>query len=225
MTVGLITAVYGGYDDVPHLPSSLVGDVDAVCVTDDQRLADWARDAAPGWRVVFEPRPGVHPNLAAKRAKMLPWEYTDAGVSIWMDAAFRIQSPTFVPDAMVYLDHGSPIAQWQHPWRECVYEEAGASLALSKYDGLPIAEQMRTYAHAGHPLRWGLWAAGLIVREHTRQVRMFGQQWLTECETWGYQDQLSEAPCLRLLDLRPTVIPGDHLHNPWLRHQAGPRHQ
>lgn len=214
MRVALVTAVYDGYDEVRHLPLGL--DVEAVCVTDDPSLM------ADGWRIVYEPRDGEHPNLAAKRPKMMPWEYVDADSSIWMDAAFRIVEPTFVEEAIAFAD---PIAQFRHPWRDCIYTETAASIPLPKYAGLPLSQQAQHYRdEARHPQRWGLWATGCIVRRHTPEVVEFGKAWFDECARWTYQDQISEAVVLRRLGLRPADLPGDHLANPWLVHEPSARH-
>lgn len=220
MTVGLLTAVYDGYDTLKAYPAQTLCvktsvEVDAVCVTDDPDLS------CPGWRMVVEPRAG-HPNLAAKRPKMLPWEYVDADSSIWIDAAFRVVSPAFVSEAIGLAD---PIAQFPHPWRDCIYTETAASIPLPKYAGLPLSQQAQHYRDEyAHPKRWGLWATGCIARQHTPEVRAFGEAWLDECGRWTYQDQISEAVVLRRFGLRPANLPGDHLANPWLVYQASARH-
>lgn len=69
----VVTAVYDRYDTLkPALPQS-GPKVDWVCVTDDPGLE------ADGWRIVVQPRPGVHPNRAAKHPKCEPWRYTEIG--------------------------------------------------------------------------------------------------------------------------------------------------
>lgn len=214
MRTTIITAIYDNYDDLkPILPQ--VGEVDWVCVTDAPI------ESPGGWRVVVEPRPGQHPNVAAKRPKMLPWEYTHAHQSIWVDASFQITSPTFALEAMQVA---RPIAQFSHPWRDCVYEEAEASLALPKYQGLPIERQMAHHRAHQHPQHWGLWATGVIARIHAPNVVALGESWLRECQEWSFQDQLSQAPHLRLLGLRPDELTGSHLKNPWLSYQGSSRH-
>jgi len=218
VTIGLLTAIYDDYDELKPYPSQNV-DVEAVCVTDNRSLA------CDGWRIVYDPSDEQHPNLAAKRPKMLPWYYLDSDVdaSVWIDAAFLVVSETFVDEAVAYAD---PIAQFRHPWRDCIYTETAASIPLPKYAGLPLSQQAQHYRDEHrHPKQWGLWATGCIARRHTEEVRAFGEAWLDECERWTYQDQISEAVVLRRFGLRPASLPGDHLANPWLVHQASPRHR
>jgi TOD1/MUCI70, glycosyltransferase-like domain len=212
MTAAILTAVYDGYDSLKPLP---VQDVphEAICVTDDPNLH------AEGWTIVYEPRSDVHPNRAAKTAKMCPWRYTDADLTVWVDAMFEIKAWSLLSDVAGYT-----FGQWIHPDRQCIYEEATVSATMSKYAGEPVAEQAAHYRTLGHPAQWGLWAAGFIVRQRTPEIEAFGEAWLAEVYRWSFQDQISEAPMLRQYGLRPEVIPGAYHQNPWMLYAASPRH-
>lgn len=215
----IVTAIYDGYDELkPTLPQKGVS-VDWVLVTDDEALKD--TPTVRGWRVVYEPRPGVHPNRAAKHPKYEPWKYTDAAASLWVDASFRIVSETFAAGA---LAHADPIAQFAHPWRDCLYVEAKESAGLAKYAGEPVLEQADHYSFRGHPANWGLWATGVIARQHTDAVRELGARWLAETYEWSFQDQISQPFALRETGLRPAAFPGNHLATPWLAYEGSSRH-
>lgn len=213
MTAALVTAIYDGYDELKPLPE--LGDVDAVCVTDTPDLA------AEGWRIVYEPRQGLHPNRAAKIPKLCPWRYTAADQSVWIDAAYRVVDTDFVTEAIKFAD---PIAQFVHPWRNCIYPEAEVSIQMGKYGSEPIHDQAFEYRTNGHPGAWGLWATGCIARLHTSKVIAFGNAWLSEIDRWSFQDQVSEPVALRSCGLYPSPLPGDHLTNPWLSYEASGRH-
>lgn len=217
--VAILTAIYDGYDELkPVLPQAGV-DVEWVCVTDGAPLSD--AEAARGWSMMCEPRPGVHPNRAAKHPKYEPWRYTDAAASIWVDASFRVVSETFVVEALAYAD---PIAQFAHPWRDCLFAEAKESAGLAKYAGEPSLEQAEHYRRLGHPQGWGLWATGVIARRHTDSVRDLGKLWLEETYRWSFQDQISQPYVLRETGLRPAALPGTHLATPWLAYEGSSRH-
>lgn len=218
--IAIVTGIYDAYDVLKPTLEQKGVDVDWVLVTDT------AHTDLLGWRSVMQPRPGVHPNVAAKLPKMKPWRYTDSQWSIWLDASFRIVSNTFAKDMLALLEREkSSIMQFGHPSRDCIYSEAGISNELPKYRGLPIDEQMAFYREHGHPERWGLWATGLIVRDHDdSRVLELGDKWLHECETRSFQDQLSQAFVLRNCNLRPTNLPGSHWDNPWVRYEASHRH-
>lgn len=217
--VAIITAITDGYDTLkPVMPQTGL-DVEWICVTDGEPLPD--ADAADGWTMICQPRHGRPANREAKRPKLRPWEYTSAPASIWVDASFRVVSHRFAADAIAHAD---PIAQFVHPWRDCLYLEAEASLLLPKYTGEPIAAQADHYRRAGHPERWGLWAAGVIVRQHTSVVRTLGDAWAREVNAWSFQDQVSQPYALRTVGLRPTSLPGTHFVNPWLSYEGSGRH-
>lgn len=215
--VAIITAVYDQYDVLKPTLAQQNVDVDWVYVT------DVVPDDSLGWRVVYEPQPSVHPNRAAKRPKFLPWLYTDAPASVWVDGSFRIISDRFAVEA---LSHANPIAQFKHPWRDCLYAEAIESAAIAKYETqIGLAEkQAAAYRSVGHPEHWGLWATGVIARHHTEQIKQFGHHWLEEVDQWTFQDQISHPFSLRESGLRPAEFPGMHLANGWLQYEGSARH-
>ena len=217
----VITAIYDGYDTLKPVLSQAGLNVDWVLVTDDPYMVDVGESL--GWRVALKPRPGVHPNRAAKRPKFLPWEYTDAHESVWVDGSFRVLSADFVREA---LRHADPIAQFRHPWRDCLYAEARTVSAIRKYESqIGIAEkQSAAYADAQHPEHWGLWATGVIARRHVPGVVRLGERWLEEVERWTFQDQISQPFVLREMGLRPAEFPGSHLANGWMQYEGSGRH-
>lgn len=215
--LAIVSAVYGAYDTVkPALPQTGV-DVEWILVTDMPPPAE----SAAGWTIVHDPHPGAHPNRAAKHPKFRPWEYTDAPASIWLDASFRVTSPDF---AAAVMEHADPIAQFAHPWRDCLYTEAEASAPLLKYAGEPLGQQADYYRAVGHPEHWGLWAAGVIARRHTDETRRMGMAWTHEVNLWSFQDQVSQPYVLRKTGLRPAGLPGTHFANPWLSYEGSGRH-
>ena len=213
--VAVITAIYDGFDTLkPTLPQDGV-DVDWVLVTDNP-------PADPlGWQVAHDRMPAMSPSRAAKEPKFRPWEYTDAPASIYLDASFRITSPLFAAGALALAD---PIAQFAHPWRDCIYDEAQVSVALPKYDGQPVIEQAACYRRLNHPEHWGRWASGVIARRHVPLVKALGDLWAVETDAWTLQCQVSEPWVLRNLGLRPASLPGDHFTNPWLAYEGSGRH-
>jgi hypothetical protein len=215
--VAIISAVYDGYDAVkPVLRQSGV-DVEWILVTDTAPDADAAR----GWTVVHEPKPDLVPVRAAKAPKLEPWKYTDAPASIWVDASYRITSPTF---ALELLEYADPIAQFVHPWRDCLYAEAAEIARLGMDPDGVAAWQVDRYGKARHPAGWGLWASGVIARRHTAPVKKMGAMWAREVEAGSSRDQVSQPYVLRKTRLRPTALPGSHLGNQWLRYEGSGRH-
>jgi len=213
----VITANYGAYDVLKPVLWQEGLDAEWVLVTDDGSIPD----GHLGWRVVYEPRPGVPPARAAKHPKFRPWEYTDAPASVWIDGSIRVTSPRFAAAALASAD---PIAQFAHPDRDCIYTEAEVAAAIPRYAGEPIVEQAASYREAGHPEHWGLWAATVIARRHTDDVQVLGEVWTAEVDRWSYEDQISQPVILRNLGLRPAVLPGYYRANQWLRLEASGKH-
>jgi hypothetical protein len=189
--------------------------VDWVFVTDAEPVD------AKGWRVVVEPQPDVLPVRAAKVAKFEPWKYTDAAASVWIDASFRVVSSDFAVEALALA---KPIAQFEHPWRSCLYDEAIEIAALGKDPDGVAAWQTKRYREAGHPTGWGLWASGVIARRHTTAVRRMGAAWAREVESGSARDQVSQPFVLRQAKLKPASLPGKHLANAWLKYEGSGRH-
>lgn len=201
MTVTVISSCYGGYDEPAVVPEQTI-DAEWIMVTDRQGSSF----DGLGWTVVEEQRPQMHPRLAAKHAKCLPWEYTDADVTVWLDASCRLLQANSLQQ-IIAAAAGSPIAQVVHPWRDCIYDEAEECRLIGKYEFQPMGEQVDHYRRQGHPPGWGLWATGMIVRTDREVGTELGLRWLAEQVRFSYQDQLSEAVILRDMGLRPQPIP------------------
>lgn len=172
------------------------------------------RDHGVGpWRYIVEPRPQLHPRLAAKVAKCRPDLYAEADVYIWVDASFQITSHDFVGRAVEQLGNHF-LAQIVHPDRKRISDEAEVSAGMAKYAGLPVREQAAQYLSSDFPDDYGLWATGLIVSHRSSEMREFGDAWLREQVTWSYQDQISQPFVLWASGLRPAPLDGPLYPNP-----------
>lgn len=208
LVIALVSAVYGGYDTIRPLRADHGFD-DAVLVTD--RPCD-----VPGWRVVVDPLPGVHPRLAAKRPKCEPWNYTDADRSVWIDGAYEVRSPDFRTAADEHLNRADLVV-FTHPEdRDGPWAEAQFCYSWHKYRDWPLIEQVEHYDAKGLPRDAGLWALGCIARNHTPAQRELGSAWLAEQERWGIQDQVSLPFLLWDRGLEPAVWDHPQWSNPWL---------
>lgn len=195
MSVAIVSACYGGYDHVAPIREQTI-DTEWVMVTDNQDLV------APGWKVIYEPRPHMHPRLAAKVPKCHPFAYTDATTTVWLDASCRL-----IRDDALYriIKHANDaeMAQIVHPWRDDIVDEAEASVGMPKYEGQRVRDQVSHYIARGFPRNSGLYATGLIVRNNMGSIHEeFGHRWLTEQCRWTYQDQLSQMPVLASMEKR-----------------------
>lgn len=224
--IAIITANYDNYDTIKPVMEQVGAKVEWVYVTDSTDVLTNGKYSYSGYTTQYQPREGLQPIRAAKIPKMKPWEYTTAPLSVWIDASFRVNSSTFAIDMIDVLE-SCDIAQFEHPWRDCIYEEAAETLKLARYEdvyGMILAQMSKYRNLLGHPDHWGLWAAGVIARRHTDKIKTFGELWLNENLGHSYQDQLSQAPMLRLMELRPHLLMGTHFSNPWLSYEGSGRH-
>jgi hypothetical protein len=202
--VAVVTSVYGDYDPI-RVPAVQTLHTEWLCVTDGQT------DVPTPWQTIIEPRPHLHPRMAGKVARCRPDFYTDADVTIWLDASAGLPRRSSVAALCDALGDGE-IAQFPHPDRSDVLSEAEVSAGMRKYRGQPMAAQVAHYRKLGMP--GGLWATGCIVRRNTPTVRAFGDTWLVEMMRWSWQDQLSEPYALWKHGLAPVAISGGLWSNP-----------
>ena len=202
MSLSVVSAIYGGWDTPKPIVEQSGATVDEwIMVTDDPDLD------APGWTVICEPRPHVHPCLAAKVAKFNPELYCRPGAkrSLWIDA-----SATFGPHLARMAEIGllqSRMSMFPHPHRDRLTTEVEVSRTLPKYDPLPLEAQIAHYLGFGMPDNYALWATGAIARAHSDEMTALGDLWLLENVRWSFQDQLSLPYLLwKYGDFRPSQL-------------------
>lgn len=141
-------------------------------------------------------------------------------VTIWIDASVTILRPDFADLCLAELGEDDALFM-RHPWRDCIYEEAEASLVPglhAKYGGQYIPEQTAAYRAAGHPDHWGLVQSTVLVRRNTSATREMNDRWWTEIVHWSIQDQISLPYVLRRMgDLRWHYWPVNPIAAGWLR--------
>ena len=208
MRVALITACYGAYDPVRPIPE--MGFDDTILVTDDPEAS------VEGWRTVVEPS-DLHPRLAAKRPKMLPWLYTDCDAAVWLDASFEIVGEGFsqwVRDHLALND----FVVWLHPEGRVDYaDEAAVCWDFPKYRDFDIKGQVSDYADKGMPRYWGLFACGTVGYRFTPAVKRFAELWYGEQIKWSIQDQISLPYLLWETGMPFGIWQANEYDNPYLR--------
>jgi hypothetical protein len=221
------TAIFGGYDTLKQPPEQDEA-CEFICFTDSKMPG-----RVGAWRVIHvRTDRSVHPRLQAKRFKLLshrifpngrlshrygwPSVRRHADLSIWIDASLQIKSSTFVRDMRRKLDDGG-WAMFVHPDRNCIYDEASASVIMQKYEGLPILPQVDAYRSIVPP-QAGLYACGVIVRREppTNLLKQANELWWEENLKWTYQDQLSLPFVIRRVPgSEPVEIRNNLWKNQW----------
>jgi hypothetical protein len=218
--VACYTAVFGGYDSLkPHVE---IEGVDWIVFSDDAQLKD--RD---DWQVETPERAdslygkallAAHPRLAAKVYKIVGSSLLDTlddyDFSLWVDASHEVTSPAFVDEALADLGPDG-FSLFSHPHRDCIYDEAIASLCVAKYAGQPIRQQVEHYRAEGYPAHNGLWACGTLARARSAKLDKAMLDWWSEIEKWSIQDQLSLPVVLDRHGIEPQPFPHNQISWRW----------
>ena len=167
----IYTVLTGGYDALPA-PFRAPG-WDYVCFTDDPKLR------SPHWDVrTFDSR-GLDAVRASRLPKILAHEFlADYDYSIYCDANQRLwRDPTQMAATAGWPD----FAACRHPYRQCVYAELEACVALKKATLAPCAAQSERYRAAGMPENYGLVESGVLLRRHnSATARAIAAAWWAE---------------------------------------------
>lgn len=195
----IFSALYNSYDAVPMLPLDLT--IPAIMYTDNPNLL------APGWEVrvvdhgivTLNGDPKITgPMLAHKYWKMFAGK-DECDITVWLDASMTIVEPMFAGECQDAIK-GLDLALMDHPWRDCIYDEAYYSAELPRYDSLAqqLLEQVAYYKTINHPEHWYLFASGFYIRRNNHQVGELMKSWWWENITRTHQDQVSLPVVLRL---------------------------
>lgn len=210
----IVTACYSRNPLQPYdNPKSPPDGCPAYCFTDD-----------PLWYEVGWSRPPrernnllIHPRMRGKAPKCAPhlMGISDDDV-LWIDSSMRWTGVDL--SGLFALVPVGGMGCFRHRFRECIYDEAEASLApgFDRYRKEPIREQVEHYRSQGYPARAGLWENGLIVWRGMQ--KRIGARWLGEMLCWTSQDQLSLPYVLGLCSIQPTVLPGTAVKNDWFEY-------
>lgn len=220
----IYSALYGGFDLLrPQVEQDI--DTEWICFTDDPTLV-----APKPWKVELVAALGRYetPRMQAKWFKLAPHKLFASQDVVWVDANMEVTYSGFARAALASRHDG--FAAWRHPRRDCIYEEAEASIGVEaqggKYDRQTICDQVDAYRKEGHPAHGGLFACGTLAWDLSNDLpRRLADAWLTECELWSPQDQVSLPVVAARVGLEPGVFPlaqvgirsDGYFGNDWLR--------
>lgn len=178
MSIGVVTAIFGNYDDIPPVPP---GFDKAVLVSDFPIESDWVNV------VRSVPLP---PRLNAKLPKFRPDLFLDTSRTVWIDAGITVETNWLYEKSIVDLK-SNELRAFKHPDRNCIKQESEYCFEFLKYKNWPIKDQVAHYFADGFPQDYGLWAGGILVRDTSEIMKKFGDSWLNENVIWSIQDQIS----------------------------------
>lgn len=129
-----------------------------------------------------------NPRMQAGRCKILLHEYLP-GIesSIWMDGNLQMRKE---PSSLLDYLEGFDFVTFEHPHRDCLYEEAEACRKLRKWhESIPV--QIERYREEGYPEHAGLAEVRVLIRRNIPETRAFCENWWAELLEWSDRSQIS----------------------------------
>ena len=90
-----------------------------------------------------------------------------------------------------FMEPGSDFVTRQHKTRDCVYEEGRACIEKGKDDEATILKQLDFYRKENYPVHNGLHYSFILLRRHTKRMKMFSILWWEQLERYSFRDQIS----------------------------------
>lgn len=115
-------------------------------------------------------------------------------LSIYIDGNIEVLSDLRVLIEKVMESEGN-IFLYQHPLRNCIYDEALACVETANEYIWRISRQMKRYRTEGFPENQGLFEGNVIVRKNDTQVKELMKFWWEEYKNGAKRDQLSLVYC------------------------------
>jgi hypothetical protein len=201
----VFTAITGGFNNElrpPILkPDPLGRHVEFVCYTDS------IATAVPPWEIRS---PAWQHDVARRTARyhkimchgIMP--YSDYW--LWLDGNQQLAiNPWELVDKYLQ-DHD--FASYQHPQRDCIYDELQACRRMRKDDNDVMQAQVDRYLNEKYPAHNGLIETTVVLRRATYAVRRLNEAWWAQIAKGSLRDQLSLNYALWKLGMDYAILPG-----------------
>jgi GT2 family glycosyltransferase len=182
--VAIYTTIAGDYDSV-KLPSVLDPRFDFFLFSDVPRSGGGAWQVKP--ITAFDNDPTRMARYVKTHPHALLGHYEFA---IWIDSNIMILGDIHVLlDS--FIESGTVVAAFPHPYRTSIYEEVGACIAQGLDDAETMREQIARYRKAGFAHQDLIESSVMMFDLRDRRVLAFLDRWWSEIERGSRRDQLS----------------------------------
>jgi len=174
--------------------TSIIGGKDILLddqITESANFIAFTDQKSKVWKTLKPYDKFKNDRMNARIHKIMPHMFFDTEYSIWMDGNFKIKVPA--KEIVSHFLQEKDIAIWEHPGRNCIYDEAEACYKQNKETAEALGEQIKEYRKRGIPSQNGLYATGIIIRRHTKKINELNEKWWAECSRFSKRDQLSFA--------------------------------
>ncbi len=197
MKIEVITAITGDKDFL--IDDQVKGDAKFICYTDNPDLKSDTWEIRPAYDKFKDPRRN------SRIHKIMIHKYSDADITIWMDANSKLVAP---PEVIIekYLQ-GYDLAMFKHGGRNCIYDEAMEVAKLGLDDPELIIEQAKYYEDNGFPKQRGLLSGYFIIRRNNKKTQALNEVWWADYCRFCRRDQISLMPAIDKVGIRYNPIP------------------
>lgn len=125
---------------------------------------------------------------------------------IWLDSTHILEEdPENIIDE--YLK-GSDIAVFQHPERDCIYEEGNLVKQIGfDYPNL-VEDQLDFYMEMEYPEHNGLYELPVRIQRNNGRTQQLGLMWWEQICMFSSRDQISFPFVCDQLNIKPNIMPG-----------------
>lgn len=129
---------------------------------------------------------GATPRLAAKEIKIFG-DRLGEKATIWCDGNIFIKDTKPFEELLKSYD----IVALKHPARNCIYEEAEVCKEMKLDYSETINKQIKYYKELKYPENNGLYACGVLARNHTEKMNELCNTWWEHITKYSWRDQIS----------------------------------
>lgn len=198
----IYTCLVGNYDTLLQ-PEVYDDSWDYICFTDSENLKS---DGV--WRKKKIPYNDKDSTRLSRYPKILPHLVLPMyDVSLYIDANLCITNSKLYSICDSLIKNEILIAQVEHPFRHCVYQEVEECYTLRLITLLQRMCHYLRYKNNGMPYGWGLYENNIIYRKHNDiKVQLISEEWWKEYCRYSKRDQLSLPYVYFKNDFRPSLL-------------------
>lgn len=185
---------------------------DFVCFTDDEELR------SDFWQMIVAPKSLLDPHRRSKGFKHRPHLFfPNHECSLYIDNTVELTTSPKVIFRQLKIKNSS-FMMFEHPERDCVYDEADIVKSYRFDDSELIDKQMDFYRRCGYSRLNGLHAATVILRRHKDpKIIIAMSEWHDQVLRYSRRDQLSFDVIRHFHDLKVDKFAGSLVQNDYFK--------
>ncbi|AFY50919.1 putative O-linked N-acetylglucosamine transferase, SPINDLY family [Nostoc sp. PCC 7524] len=185
-----------------------------ICFTDNPELQ------SKDWSIVLIDNHSLKAERESRRPKLLPHHFlSDFEHSLYIDNTidFKVDPLDIFKK---YINSQSSLVCFNHPWRDCIYDEGEVVIHSGLEDECRVREQLDFYQLQGFPKHQGLIAGTILLRKHldTKLIELT-EEWFNHVLRFSKRDQLSFPFVAWHRNFKYSLFNGSLISNPiieWL---------